>query len=309
MSESTDLGQEVYGGGLSRRVKPLRLWLQWHARGLMRKPRRILVGLRWRLGDEIMALPIYGALKRTYPHCHIAVWCNFPDVLDDHPHVDAVNPREFEFDWFINLRGAPRNRYRILHYAKQARVTPPRSRPHLFYADWSTPLLQPALAARKPIVALCPGASWTAKRWNLEYWQALGQMFINAGYTVVELGVAEDPLIDAGIPLRGLTTVHEAACILHAAQLAVAADSGLMHLALAADTPTIGLFGPTEPEILVRDEPRLSILTNGRPCEGCWNRFRMTEKGICPLGIPECLGTIPPETVFERANEVLDGLG
>jgi len=306
MSES-DLYQEVYGAGVSRRLTPLRLRVRWHVRGLLRKPRSILVGLRWRLGDEIMALPLYGALKRAWPDSRVAVWCNYPDLLVDHPHVDLVNPKNFEFDRFINLRGAPRNRYRILHYARQARVAPPKSRPHLFYREWSPPLLQPALVSEKPIIALCPGASWPAKRWNLEFWKKLGRMFLDKGYTIVELGVAEDPLIDVGLSLRGLTTVHEAACILHAAKLAVTTDSGLMHLALAADTPTIALFGPTIPDILIRDEPRLTALTNGRPCQGCWNRFRMTEKGICPVGIPECLATIRPETVFERAREVLDG--
>ena len=288
-------------------MESVRLWFQWHRRSLTGKPRRILVGLRWRLGDEIMALPIYGALKRAWPDSHVAVWCNYPDVLLDHPHVDAVNPKDYEFDRFINLRGAPRNRYRILQYAKQAGVTPPKSRPHLFYQDWSTPLLQPALVTKKPIAALCPGASWPAKRWGLEDWQALAQMLSDEGFAVVELGLPEDPLINVGVSLRGLTTVREAACILHAAKVAITTDSGLMHLALAADTPTIGLFGPTDPEVLIRDEPRLTVLTNGRPCKGCWNRFRMTEKGVCPLNIPECLGTIRPEMVLEQARKVLDG--
>ncbi|HQH67083.1 MAG TPA: glycosyltransferase family 9 protein [Candidatus Hydrogenedentes bacterium] len=309
MSQPTDLYRDAYGGSVSRRIKPVGLRVRWHARALFGKPRRILVGLRLRLGDEIMALPIYGALKRAYPDCQLAVWCDFPDVLLDHPHVDAVNPREFEFDRFINLRGAPRDRYRISYYANQAGVPLPKSRPLLFYLDWSTPLLHPVLAARKPLVALCPGTSWRAKRWNLEFWRELGRLFAGAGYSIVELGIAEDPLIDAGVSLRGLTTVREAACILHAAKLAITVDSGLMHLALAADAPTIALFGPTAPGMLVRDEPRLTTLTNGRPCEACWNRFRMPDKGICPLDIPECPGTIRPETVFACAKRVLDGGG
>lgn len=306
MNQSTHACQEAHAKSLSRRLQPLRLGLRWHVRGLLRKPRSILVELRSRLSDEVMALPLYGALKRAWPDCRIAVRCNFPDLLVDHPHVDLVNPENFAFDRFIHLRGGPRNRYRILHYAKQARVAPPKSRPHIFYNDWSTPLLQPVLVSRKPIIALCPGSSWPAKRWDLDFWKTLGRMLLDTGYGIVELGVAEDPLIDVGISLRGLTTVHEAACILHAAKLAITTDSGLMHLALAADTPTIALFGPTNPAIVIHDEPRLNALTNGRPCQACWNRFRMTEKGICPVGIPECLGTIRPETVFEQAKEVLD---
>ena len=65
--------------------------MRWSMKRLTRLQRRILVEIRWRLGDEIMAIPIYEALREQWPQSHIAVLCNHPDLLAGNPHVDAVN--------------------------------------------------------------------------------------------------------------------------------------------------------------------------------------------------------------------------
>jgi ADP-heptose:LPS heptosyltransferase len=68
-----------------------------------------------------------------------------------------------------------------------------------------------------------------------------------AGPGAHEQALAE-PLLAAlpgAIDLCGrLSLAEAAACLAHAA-LFVGNDSGLMHLAAAAGTPTLGLFGPT----------------------------------------------------------------
>ncbi len=50
------------------------------------------------------------------------------------------------------------------------------------------------------------------------------------------------------IDLCGRLTLPQAAACLMRSALFVGNDSGLMHLAAAAGTPTLGLFGPTPPE-------------------------------------------------------------
>jgi ADP-heptose:LPS heptosyltransferase len=52
--------------------------------------------------------------------------------------------------------------------------------------------------------------------------------------------------LPGAIDLVGTLTLPEAAACLARCTLFVGNDSGLMHLAAAAGTPTLGLFGPTQ---------------------------------------------------------------
>ena len=286
MNDNSDLKQEVFGGGgIARRILPPLYAVRGCARRLMGKPLRILIGIRWRLGDEIMALPIYEALAKQYPGSQISIWCNYPDLLIDNPCIHEINPPKPVFDWFIDLRSAPRQAYRLQHYAELAHIDLPLEQPRLCYNDWNSqgrkygtdparnerPGLSPVFSLRSRTVVLAPGASWSTKRWPLENWKTVASALVERGYDVVELGVEGDPDIGVGQSLLGKTTIRQAACILHSADLLIACDSGLMHLALAAGTPVLALFGPTDPSILVRDNPKLIPIRRESECAGCWN--------------------------------------
>lgn len=274
----------------------------WYVKTILGKPRRILVEIRWRLGDEIMALPIYEALRMEYPDAALHVWCNYPELLEGSPFVDAVNDPHPRPDHYIFLRSGPREEQRLEHYADLANVPVPPLRPRLFYEDWETSLLDDV---KKPFVALATGASWSSKRWPVERWQALGRALLQRGYSVVELG-HESESIGIGKSLCGKTKIREAACVLHAARLLVCCDSGLMHLALAAGTPTLALFGPTDPAILVRTEEAFHPVVAETPCQGCWNRnSQPLEPGKCPEGDPFCLKAITMETVIDKVCALL----
>ena len=261
---------------------------------------RILVEIRWRLGDEVMAIPVYEALKNRYRSSHLAVWCNYPDLLRDNPFVDAVNPEEVHPHRYILLRGTPRDVCRIDHYAALAGVPCPDYPPRLHYTDWSCPLLETLPGDGSRLVAVCTGASWPTKRWPIERWRTLCRGLLDAGCHVVQLG-HEDEEIGFGTSLVNRTSVRDAACVLRASRALVCCDSGLMHLALAVNTPAIALFGPTDPSILIRDNPDLEAITAPRDCRGCWNRpGAMREKGVCPLGDETCLEGVTPEHVLSR---------
>lgn len=107
-----------------------------------------------------------------------------------------------------------------------------------------------------PILALGPAANWACKQWPIENFIALAKGLTAPG-GAMESGrvmvVADEkeraqvqPLLDAfpdAIPLFGKELTLVAAC-LKRARLFVGNDSGLMHLAAAMQTPTLGLFGP-----------------------------------------------------------------
>jgi ADP-heptose:LPS heptosyltransferase len=291
--------------GIARAARAVR----WTWKTARRAPCEIRVDVRWRLGDEIMALPIYPALCERHPRCRVSVLCNYPDLLRDNPYAAPADPAGPAPDRLIDLRSGPRNAYRLAHYARLAGVPLPAARPCLYYQDWHTPLLDDL---GDLFVAAAPGATWPTKRWPAGNWRALCRTIQDLGYTVVELGHADEQ-IGVGLSLAGRTSIREAACVLHSARLLVTCDSGPMHLALAAGTPVLALFGPTDPDILIRNEPLLHAIASGRECQGCWNRRNKPfTPGTCPEssepvapGCAPCMQDVSVEQVTTALRDLL----
>ncbi len=108
------------------------------------------------------------------------------------------------------------------------------------------------------LLALAPAANWPPKQWPIENFIALAKKLTAEGEPLADaklLIVAAPhereqilPLINAFPEGRIIDATHHdlltvAAC-LQKARLFVGNDSGLMHIAAAMDTPTLGLFGP-----------------------------------------------------------------
>ena len=106
-----------------------------------------------------------------------------------------------------------------------------------------------------PIIGLGPTANWSGKVWPADRFVALfralalpgARAAIFAGPGEAERAMAAPVLaaLPGAIDLAGCLSLPEAAACLARCQLFVGNDSGLMHLAAAAGTPTLGLFGPT----------------------------------------------------------------
>ena len=109
-----------------------------------------------------------------------------------------------------------------------------------------------------PIVGLHPGATWPAKRWFPERFGKLAKRVASelGARVVVTVGPGEQTLAQevqrrSGgaahvlpvLPLRRL------AAVLGAFSVYVTNDCGPLHLSVAVGTPTVGLFGPGEPDI------------------------------------------------------------
>ena len=272
-------------------------------RGIFTSKKVVLLESKWRLGDEIMMLPLYDAIHGK--NAEVAVWCNYPELLRDNPHVVSVNEPFVRPHRYAKLRGAPRDVNRMEHYRKQLGITGAIPRPKLHFNDFTCELMNEFPKADGPVVALCRGASWETKRWPEAKWLELGQALECAGCSIIVLGQDGESL-DVGTDFCGRTGVREAACLLHHADLTISNDSGLMHLSLAADTATIGLFGPTDPRILIREDERFHPLTNGRECDGCWNNnMTINEPTTCPMGIKVCMDVIEVNRVLECALGIL----
>jgi heptosyltransferase-2 len=112
--------------------------------------------------------------------------------------------------------------------------------------------------AGRPLIILNPGAFYgPAKRWPAErYAELAGRLREETGAEIGIVGSAEEAelarrisRLQGGIPrdLTGRTSLRCLAGIFSLARLCVTNDSGPMHLAVATGTPTVALFGPTDP--------------------------------------------------------------
>ena len=102
-------------------------------------------------------------------------------------------------------------------------------------------------------MALAPGSVGASKRWT--YYAEAARLLAEQGLDVwVVGGPAEKALaaeiVAAGGPrVRDLTgtDLRNGILAMAAAGVAISNDSGLMHIAAAIGTPTMGIFGPTSP--------------------------------------------------------------
>jgi len=135
---------------------------------------------------------------------------------------------------------------------------------------------------RRPVVALAPGAVGPGKKWPTENYAELARALARDGANVWILGGPLEKELAAQIVNHAGSGVHDvtgndlrdAIVALKAADLAVSNDSGLMHIAAAIGTPTIGIFGPTNPRLWGPLNPLAAVVEPERaaPCPACSQR-------------------------------------
>jgi heptosyltransferase-1 len=101
-----------------------------------------------------------------------------------------------------------------------------------------------------------PGAAWPNKRWPIERFGEVASFLRDVcGMTPIVLwGPAEDGFARAvtaassgAAVLAPPTTITDLVAVARAAAIVVSGDTGPLHIAAAVGTPTVGLFGPTDP--------------------------------------------------------------
>lgn len=162
--------------------------------------------------------------------------------------------------------------------------------PHLWIGEESRQAVQAWLKPdHRPLLVLGPTANFIGKQWPLDRFAELARALIQpggalAGARVLLVGApaerpAADPLFAAlpdaedGFALGDLRRVG---AVLEAARLYIGNDSGLMHLAAAAGVPTLGLFGPSPPDLYGPWSglgPTASVATD-RPYPAHWERLK-----------------------------------
>lgn len=127
-------------------------------------------------------------------------------------------------------------------------------------------------------IAMHSGSGSARKNWPAEKFAALLRMAESAGRQVLVLeGESDGEAVRKLGQLAGglLARVQEPSLLTLAAILSracafVGNDSGVSHLAAATGTPTLAIFGPTDPAIWAPRGPRARVLGFETPIERVW---------------------------------------
>jgi lipopolysaccharide heptosyltransferase II len=167
---------------------------------------------------------------------------------------------------------------------------------------------QHGLSGERPVVALAPGAVGPSKRWPAGSYAELARRLAETGQAIWVLGgpaeqeLAQEIAAAAPAHVRDLTgpDLRNAILALAAASVAVSNDSGLLHVAAAAGTPSIGIFGPTSPWHWAPLNPLAAVIEAKAPppCRPC-------HQPTCRMRHHRCMVDIPAAQVLEAAEAAL----
>ncbi len=130
------------------------------------------------------------------------------------------------------------------------------------------------------VLVLHPGSGGPRKCWPPERYAALAERFLREDWRILllrgpadEMAVAEvlrvlregSPTVIGGrVQLLTTRAFSDLASLLSRATLYVGNDSGVSHLSAVVGTPTLALFGPTDPAVWAPRGPRVAVLWAGQ---------------------------------------------
>ena len=99
--------------------------------------------------------------------------------------------------------------------------------------------------------------------------------------------------------MTGKTTLAQTAALIKRCKLFVSNDSGLLHVACAVDTPTVGIFGPTNPDRTGPYSDSFTLVRKELSCIPCYTGKTVECDHL------DCLRKIPVEEVIEKIKDLL----
>ncbi len=154
------------------------------------------------------------------------------------------------------------------------------------------------------VIGLNFSGGWPAKRWPLERFASLADRLVKAWNADIlwiwgpgEKQEAETcmKLMRSSSRLLPETNLKQLGAMLQRMDMVISTDSGPMHISAAVNTPTVGLFGPTQPEHQGPfGDKHVVVKHDSLACLGC-NRLD------CPH--TSCMNWLSVDNVFRAAVE------
>ncbi|EKD54969.1 MAG: hypothetical protein ACD_60C00030G0019 [uncultured bacterium] len=273
-----------------------------HGQLALKERRRIGKNLRDKGYQQAIVLP------NSFKSALIPWWANIP--------IRTGWLREMRYGLLNDWRKLDKKRYPLMIEQLMALGLPAES---TLPAEYPLPELNISFETRakallahqlqdtdKPILALCPGAEFgPAKRWPEEYYAAVANEKLEAGWQVWLFGSPKDQEVakrimeltkERCIDLSGKTRLEEAVDLLSLATAVVSNDSGLMHIAAALRKLLIAVYGPTSAAFTPPLHKEARVLSLSLACQPCFQR-------TCPLKHQNCMRELLPDKVLQALAE------
>lgn len=215
-------------------------------------------------GDVLLTTPIIRRLHEMHPLSAIYVETLTPQIFANHPFVTKADRRMLTLPnaQIIDLNGSYESRpdrHILDSYAERAGLEGTFRNTEIFLGEADRANAVRHMPEGTWAALHCGPSTWKSKEWPDNRWEELIGAMRKSGFKIVLVG-SSGRAYPVDCDLRGRTTIHEMAALIERAKVFIGLDSLPLHCAEAVGTPTIGLFGITDPKyILTRPEKAYPI--------------------------------------------------
>jgi ADP-heptose:LPS heptosyltransferase len=197
------------------------------------------------LGDNLLLSALLPAIRRRLPRHRVVVETPWKELFFNNPYVDWVTDKHIKTTgrhikpvYRVEKRGDRPFLEQMLEYVGGKGPAAPR----LYLTDEEIQRAERAYPGR--YIVVCPTGkqifSANRREWGIERFRDLRRML--GEYRFVQVGLADDPLMDEVADARGLS-VRDTAAIVHNAWFFLGLEGGFMHVARATGTRSAIVFG------------------------------------------------------------------
>lgn len=181
------------------------------------------------------------------------------------------------------------------------------------------------LHAGMPLVAVFPGGGvnpgtvMLTKRWTVAGYQEICRRLDRQyGARLLFVGSAGDAEVNDTVLMgaaltapvvraEGRTGLLQTAALLKRCDLFIGGDSGPLYLAAAVGTPTVSIFGPSDPALVAPRGARHRTIRRRLDCSPCYTPETVLRgsASTCRLGRPICMEEVPTAEVGQAVEELL----
>lgn len=159
----------------------------------------------------------------------------------------------------------------------------------------------------RKVVAFCPATTWVNKHWTPDGWRGVADLIGRRyGASSLILGSQADVALaeriaDAAefkpVISAGRTTLKQAGALMERCAVVIGVDTGLLHMAVALDRPSVGLFGASAWRCFIKKDNFVWVAKDFH-CSPC--RRHPTCSNI------DCMQAITPTDVEEAVRRWLE---
>lgn len=273
-------------------------WGHYIATRSFTPPSSILIKRRGANGDVLLLTPVIRALKTKWPNTEIHVATDCGQVLQGNPLVKSIQPYSrietrghVVFDLDLSYEARPEVHI-VEAYSDVCGVEVEK--------DWKLEI-KPDFSKEndsKQIpnsVVVHMGPSWISKTWKQDKWASLLGALLKDSFRVV-------------FYLDSLnTTPQQTAALISRNELFIGIDSFPAHIAQAVGTPSVVLFGSTNPECILHPTANVIAVQGDQKKVKCIGEHGRRTKPLtnAPPCRGECMESITVDMVLEAVEKVL----